>query len=85
MLGQPIILLHDRDTIRDILTKSSKIASSRPSFTFADMCGFGGLLNLLSFNSTYLLHRKMIHKHFGTKLMAEHLKEAENLESHRFL
>ncbi|KAF5845493.1 hypothetical protein GGP41_003140 [Bipolaris sorokiniana] len=48
MLGQPIILLHDRDTIRDILTKSSKIASSRPSFTFADMCGFGGLLNLLS-------------------------------------
>ncbi|EUC31172.1 hypothetical protein COCCADRAFT_101997 [Bipolaris zeicola 26-R-13] len=85
MLGQPIILLHDRDAIRDILTKSSKITSSRPSFAFADMCGFGGLLNLLSFNSTYLQHRKMIHKHFGTKLVAERFKQVENLESHRFL
>lgn len=85
VLGQPIILLHDRDAARDLLVKSSKTTSSRPSFPFADMCGFGALLNLLSFNTTYRLHRKMIHSQFGTKAVAERFKEAESIESHRLL
>jgi hypothetical protein len=85
VLGQPMILLHDRNAIHDLLAKSSKITSSRPSFAFADMCGFGGLLNLLPFDSEYLLHRRMIHRHFGTKTVSERFKEPQSLESHRFL
>ncbi|KAJ4387460.1 hypothetical protein N0V93_008052 [Gnomoniopsis smithogilvyi] len=49
------------------------------------MCGFGALLNLLSFNSTYRLHRKVIHQQFGNKAVAERFKEAESVESHRLL
>ncbi|EMD67888.1 hypothetical protein COCSADRAFT_349154 [Bipolaris sorokiniana ND90Pr] len=85
LLGQPIIFLHEHDAVRDLLVRSSKITSSRPSFAFADMCGFGALLNLLPYNSTYRLQRQMIHKRFGTKTAAECFKDAESIESHRFL
>lgn len=83
VLGQPLILLHDHDAARELLNK--KTIQSRPWFPFADLCGFGQLLNLLSFTPEYRVHRQMIHQQFGTKVVAERFKEAETMESHRLL
>lgn len=84
-LGQPLILLHDRDAARDLLVKSSKTTSSRPAIPFADMCGFGALLNLQSFDDTYRLHRKLVHSQFGTSTVAARFRDVVSVESRRFL
>ncbi|KAI3393133.1 hypothetical protein diail_4701 [Diaporthe ilicicola] len=85
IFGQPLIILHDRDAARDLLVKSSRTTSSRPSMPFADLCGFGALLNLRSFDSTYRLHRKLVHQQFGTKAVAARFRDTIDVESHRLL
>ncbi|KAK2042136.1 cytochrome P450 [Colletotrichum somersetense] len=85
ILGQLIILIHDRDAVHDLLSKSSMKTSGRPYMRFADLCGFASLLNLEQYNATYRQHRKLVHQQFGTKAVAARFRDTVDIESHWFL
>ncbi|KAK1988359.1 cytochrome P450 [Colletotrichum cereale] len=85
ILGQLLVVLHDRDAASDLLNKSSMKTSGRPYMRFADLCGFASLLNLEQYNATYRQHRKLVHQQFGTKAVAARFRDTLDIESHRFL
>lgn len=85
LLGQPLILLHDRNAAHDLLVRSSKTTSSRPAIPFAEMCGLTALLNLQSYDDTYRLHRKLVHQQFGTSTLVARFRDVVSTESHRLL
>ncbi|KAG7054432.1 O-methylsterigmatocystin oxidoreductase [Colletotrichum scovillei] len=85
ILGQKIVLLHDRQAAHDLLTKSSTKTSGRPYMRFADICGFASLLNLQQYDGTFRRHRKLVHQQFGTKAVAARFRDSIEPESHRFL
>ncbi|KAK1855946.1 cytochrome p450 oxidoreductase [Colletotrichum chrysophilum] len=85
ILGQKIIILHDRQATHDLLVKSSTKTSGRPFMRFADICGFASLLNLQQYDGTFRRHRKLVHQQFGTKAVAARYRDNIESESHRFL
>ncbi|TDZ33843.1 Multifunctional cytochrome P450 monooxygenase [Colletotrichum spinosum] len=85
ILGQTIIILHDREAAHDLLVKSSTKTSGRPYMRFADICGFASLLNLQQYDGTFRRHRKLVHQQFGTKAVAARYRDNIEPESHRFL
>ncbi|KAK1961023.1 cytochrome P450 [Colletotrichum sublineola] len=85
ILGQLLIVIHDRDAAHDLLSRSSTKTSGRPYMRFADLCGFASLLNLEQYDATYRLHRKLVHQQFGTKAVAARFRGTLDVESHRFL
>ncbi|KXH30348.1 hypothetical protein CSAL01_11130 [Colletotrichum salicis] len=85
ILGQRIIILHDRQDAHDLLVKSSTKTSGRPYMRFADICGFASLLNLQQYDGTFRRHRKLVHQQFGTKAVAARYRDNIEPESHRFL
>ncbi|KAK2003327.1 cytochrome P450 [Colletotrichum falcatum] len=85
ILGQLIIVIHDRDAAHDLLNKSSMKTSGRPYMPFADLCGFTSLLNLEQYDAGYRQDRKLVHQQFGTKAVAARFRDTIDAESHRFL
>ncbi|CAH0024773.1 unnamed protein product [Clonostachys rhizophaga] len=85
ILGQPMILLHDKKAVRDLLEQTSLKTSLRPSSIFADGCGFGNFLPFRQYNDTYRWHRKLVHQQIGTKVMAARFNDVQDVESRRFL
>ncbi|CAG9993087.1 unnamed protein product [Clonostachys byssicola] len=85
ILGQPMILLHDKKAVRDLLEQTSLKTSLRPSSIFANECGFGAFLPFRQYNETYRWHRKLVHQQIGTKVMAARFNDVQDVESRRFL
>ncbi|KAI6360389.1 hypothetical protein MCOR25_006758 [Pyricularia grisea] len=85
ILGQPLILLHDRRAAVDLLDKTSMKTSGRPHMRFAEICGFTSLLNLEQYDAGYKLDRKLVHQQLGTKTVAARFREVFDGESARFL
>jgi hypothetical protein len=86
VFGQPMVIIHDRDAIVDIMEKMSLKSSSRPSQPFGnDMCGFGRLLPTLHYGPGFKQQRKMIHRQVGTKAVAAGFGNVQDEESKRLL
>ncbi|KAF4982478.1 hypothetical protein FZEAL_1903 [Fusarium zealandicum] len=86
VLGSTLVQVHDVQAARELLDHKSTKTSSRPSSDFAiDLCGFGVLLPTITYNSTFRLHRKLIHQQLGTKAIAGRFHEIQDIESRRFL
>ncbi|VUC23970.1 unnamed protein product [Clonostachys rosea] len=85
ILGQPMILLHDKKAAHDLLEKTSLKTSLRPSSFFANECGFGNFLPFRQYNETYRWHRRLVHQQIGTKVMSARFNDVQDVESRRFL
>ncbi|KAF5012218.1 hypothetical protein FDECE_1734 [Fusarium decemcellulare] len=86
VLGQSLILIHDRNMAHDLLEKSSTKTSGRPHLHFGgDLCGYGVLTNLMPYNATHKHHRKLIHRQLGTKTLAAQFQGVQDIESRRLL
>ncbi|OTA00032.1 hypothetical protein A9Z42_0029910 [Trichoderma parareesei] len=86
VLGQPIIILSDKQTTDDILYKMSLKTSSRPRSFFAyEMCGFENFTSGRPYDATFRLHRKLMHQQAGTKAIASQYNYIHEVESRRLL
>lgn len=85
IIGQPMILLHDKNAAHDLLQKQSLKTSMRPTAFFANECGFGNFLPFRQYNDAYRWHRKLIHQQLGTKITASQFNHVQDVESWRFL
>ncbi|GKU09673.1 unnamed protein product [Fusarium langsethiae] len=86
VLGQPLILIHDREAAHELFEKSSGKTSGRPSANFGGrLCGYERILSLQQYGDIFKRHRKMIHRQMGTRAGAAKFREIQDVESHRFL
>ncbi|KAL7954630.1 cytochrome P450 [Trichoderma compactum] len=86
ILGQTVVLLHDIDAATELLEKKESLKTSgRPSFTFAQMCGYDRHLSLTQYNDDFRLKRKLLHQQIGTKLLASQYTGIQDVEVKRFL
>ncbi|TQV99455.1 cytochrome P450 oxidoreductase OrdA-like protein [Cordyceps javanica] len=87
VMGQPIVVIHDRDAARFLLEKRSKSTSSRPHMEFGyNMCGFKNILSVQKFeDSSYVRRRRLIHQHLGTPAASERYKGLQEAQSGKLL
>ncbi|CAG2011706.1 unnamed protein product [Fusarium graminearum] len=86
VLGQPLILIHDREAAHYLFDKSSGKSSGRPSANFGGrLCGFDQILSLQQYGDTFKRHRKLVHRQMGTRAGAAKFRQIQDVESHRFL
>ncbi|KAF5597878.1 oxidoreductase [Fusarium pseudocircinatum] len=86
ILGQSLIILHDRDAANAILEKTSTKTSGRPQFVFGnEMCGYGQILPFKPYGKLLKQHRKLVHQQLGTKTAASRFRDVLDVESRRLL
>lgn len=86
ILGQSLIILHDRHATHELLEKRSSKTSGRPYMHFASkLCGYGIFLNFQQYDSTFRKHRKLVHQQLGTPAAVARFRDIQDVESRRFL
>ncbi|KAF5692956.1 oxidoreductase [Fusarium denticulatum] len=86
ILGQSLIILHDRDAANAILEKTSTKTSGRPQFVFGnEMCGYNQILSFKPYGKLLKQHRKLVHQQLGTKTAASRFRDIQDVESRRLL
>lgn len=86
VLGQTMIIIHDRQVAYDLMEKNSLKTSGRPISPFAsEYCGYGSYLPILQYGEQFRNYRKMIHHLLGTKVHAAQFNHINDVESRRLL
>ncbi|KAG9496564.1 hypothetical protein J7337_011340 [Fusarium musae] len=86
VLGQSLIILHDRQAANAILEKTSTKTSGRPQFVFGnEMCGYNQILPFKPYGKLLKQHRKLVHQQLGTKTAASRFRDVLDVESRRLL
>ncbi|UKZ80869.1 hypothetical protein TrVFT333_008634 [Trichoderma virens FT-333] len=85
ILGQTLIMIHDKDAAVELLEKESLKTSSRPQMNFAILCGYNRWLSMMPYDDNHRLYRKYIHQQVGTNVLASQYLDVQDLESKRFL
>lgn len=67
VFGRPMIILHDREALHELMEKTSLKTSGRPEFEFANLCGYDQYFSLQGYTDEFRRGRKFVHKQFGTK------------------
>ncbi|KAK5129264.1 hypothetical protein LTR08_003643 [Meristemomyces frigidus] len=68
VLGQTMIIIHDKAIAMELMEKRANIHSGRPYMKFGmKMCGWGDVLALLPYNQTHRLYRKYAYQQIGSK------------------
>ncbi|KAK7404065.1 CMRF35-like molecule 2 [Neonectria punicea] len=86
ILGQPLVIIHDRRAAHELLVDTSTKTSGRPHFHFAGkLCGCGSLLSFQQYDARFRQHRKLVHQQLGTKTAVARFRDVQDVESRRFL
>ncbi|KAE8375526.1 cytochrome P450 [Aspergillus bertholletiae] len=86
ILGENIVILNDARLARDILEKRSAVWSSRPSWNFGKMAGWGKILGTLEYLDPSLKDmRKALGYQIGSKKAVSQFNTVQDLEVRRFL
>jgi fumagillin biosynthesis cytochrome P450 monooxygenase len=86
VMGQPMIILHDKEAARELMVQNSMKTSSRPQFAFAlNMGRFGTFLPFMSYGDTFRRHRKFIHQQLGTQALASQYNWVQEAEAAHLL
>jgi hypothetical protein len=80
ILGRRLIFIADKQDAHEILEKKCSTSSGRPAFEFSKYSGFGSIVAVLQQTKEFKVHRKLMHKGLGTKLLVS--KYADTLELH---
>jgi hypothetical protein len=67
VMGQSLIIFHDKNAAYAVLGKKAQKTSARPQMTFAKLCGFENFLITHQYDDKYRRHRKMVQQEIGTK------------------
>ncbi|KPM41882.1 O-methylsterigmatocystin oxidoreductase [Neonectria ditissima] len=86
ILGQPLVIIHDRHAAHDLLVGTSSKTSGRPYLHFAaKLCGYGTLLSFQQYDAEFRQQRKLVHQQLGTKTAVARFRDVQDVESRRFL
>ncbi|KAJ3498320.1 hypothetical protein NLG97_g1215 [Lecanicillium saksenae] len=86
IMGQTLVIIHDREAARILLEKMSVKTSSRPHMEFGhELCGYKSQLPMQPYNETFRRRRRMLHQHIGTKVAAMQYYNTQEEESRRLL
>jgi hypothetical protein len=85
ILGQKMLIVHDKDAVYDLLESRSKSTSSRPTMEFAHkLCG-GQYVTLQNYNDKFRQQRRFVHQEMGTKKLVEQYRDIQRSEVARML
>ncbi|PHH75874.1 hypothetical protein CDD80_2010 [Ophiocordyceps camponoti-rufipedis] len=85
VMGRTIVILHDQQAAKQLLSQMSSKTSGRPRLEFADMCGFSELPVCHQYDDALRRCRKLMHQSIGTEGNASHCHETMEMETQRFL
>lgn len=85
VLGQPMIIIHDKAAAEFLLEKTSLKTSGRPSQPFAAECGLNRMLPGRQYDADFKRHRKHMHQLLGTKNSVIEYSDIQDVESKRLL
>lgn len=86
ILGQTLVIIHDKDAAIELLEKRSVQTSGRPVMEFAfNLCGLSGFLSSQQNNATLRKYRKFVHQEFGTKSATASFNKIQLLESSKLI
>lgn len=86
VLGQVIIIIHDRQAAQEILENQAIRSSARPISEFAsNLCGYEEFTVSLQYDEKLRRHRRYIHQQLGTKALASKFNDIQVLGAGRFL
>ncbi|KAF5348574.1 hypothetical protein D9756_009655 [Leucocoprinus leucothites] len=71
VFGNPILIVNDLETARDLLEKCAALYSSRRQIRMlTEVIGFKALFGLMPYADEWRIHRRMLHQHFSeTRLL----------------
>ena len=86
MLGQIMVILHDREAVHELMEKKSIKTSGRPWLEFAyNMCGFGRFVLLQQYDDVLRKYRRYMHQQFGTKTLVAQYHDIQKAEAAHLL
>ncbi|KAK5992051.1 Cytochrome P450 monooxygenase CLM2 [Cladobotryum mycophilum] len=86
VLGQTIVVIHDKDVASDLLEKQSAKTSGRPEMEFAcNLAGWKRFLGTRPLDAIAKRYRKFIHQDVGTKALASKYDGIQNEEAGHLL
>jgi cytochrome P450 len=80
VLGRHLIFIADEQDAREVMEKKSSVSSGRPAFEFSKYSGFGDFAAVYQPSKEFKVHRKLMHRGLGTKLLVS--RYANILELH---
>jgi cytochrome P450 len=86
VLGQTMILIHDRKLAHELLVERANIHSGRPKLKFGfEMVGWNQTMAGQQCNSTFKLYRKYTHQQLGSRASVERYNKVQETAVGRFL
>lgn len=81
VMGQTLVIFHDRDAAHSVLNQKGRKTSARPRMNFATLAGFENFLITHQYHDTYRLHRRMVHQEIGTKSLSARFQTIQEREA----
>ncbi|KAK3617836.1 hypothetical protein LTR56_015645 [Elasticomyces elasticus] len=86
VMGQTMVIIHDKKIAFELLEKRANIHSGRPKMKFGfDMCGWINMMAGVGFTHTHRLYRKYAYQHLGTKALVAKYTAIQEAAVGRFL
>lgn len=86
VMGQILVIIHDRQAAHDLMEKKAIKTSARPRSEFASgLCGLGEFVTMQQYDDKFRLYRKLIHQELGTKAAASRFNDLQEVEVRRLL
>ncbi|KAF2197060.1 cytochrome P450 [Delitschia confertaspora ATCC 74209] len=86
VLGQTIVIIHDKSLALELMEKRGTIHSGRPVPVFGvTMCGWDNALAFMQYNSTHRLARKFMYQELGSKAAVSKYYPLQEAVVSRFL
>jgi hypothetical protein len=86
VLGQTIVIIHDKSLAVELLEKRAAIHSGRPVLVFGMvMCGWSVFMSSLPYSSAHRLYRKLAYQELGSKAAVERYYKLQEAVVGRFL
>lgn len=86
VLGQTIVIIHDKQAADEIMGKMSLKTSNRPRSVFAfELCGFQKFTSGRQYDADFRRQRKFMYQQVGTKTIVAQFHGVQDVESWRLL
>ncbi|RDA93384.1 hypothetical protein CP533_1961 [Ophiocordyceps camponoti-saundersi (nom. inval.)] len=85
VMGNTIVIIHDRQAATHLLEQQSLKTSGRPQMNFADMCDMSQFIPCLSYTDDLRRRRKLVSQVLGTEGRVKQFYDRMEIESQRFL
>ncbi|KAI7209194.1 putative cytochrome P450 [Hortaea werneckii] len=86
VLGQTMVIIHDRGIAGEVLERKAGVSAGRPGLKFAwDMIGWKDILASQPYGPTHRLYRKYAHQQIGTKAAVARYEGLQQVAVQRLL